>query len=269
MAPGAARMQRQRGTTAALVLVALGVAFGHDDHSTGVAQCPGSPASNHAWLAMEALVSTTCESTQEEILARVAGQAAGSWDDPHGNGLYSLQSNVSGEIRVDRRSSNGNYKDFVLLRFSANGDGCRVGACSESQGGSWADQSTNLCNAWNLLCGLNEQCCSVRFEVTAFSYTIISKSSGAGNDVGVCLGGQGGSGGGFGGERQTTCPEVSSKASSGSSSAAPVEDAGDVTTTSSAGDVTTTSTDSVSIAASAGMPSLVSLWGAVLWITLV
>ena len=187
------------------LIVHLGVTVAHQDHASGEIKCPGSSASFHAWLAIEASVASSCADAKEEVLARIAGQNDNTWDDPHGNGKYTLVSDTDAGVTADRLSSSGAYTDRVLFTFVEDGSVCRILACSESQGMSGADQSTNLCNSWNLVCTSEQECCAVVHDLKPFTYTIHSKSSGATDKLDVCLGGQGGSGGGFGGDRQTKC----------------------------------------------------------------
>ena len=44
------------------------------------------------------------------------------------------------------------YTDNLLFTFAPSGTGCKVGACSESQGASMLDYSTNYCNLHDLYC---------------------------------------------------------------------------------------------------------------------
>jgi len=190
-------------------LLAWGPQLSAGDASHG-GGCPGSPAGMHAWLSIDASVSVSCENARAEVLARVAGQGTNKWTDPHG-GTYTLVSDAAEGITVSRLSANGRYTDHVLLKFVASGSSCNVASCSESQGSSMADQSTNLCNSWNLLCTNTENCCHVSHDLGTFSYSVSGKSSAAGSSISPCLGGEGGSGGGSGGNKQTLamCPSPS------------------------------------------------------------
>merc|ERR1712232_799258 len=89
----------------------------HSEHSSADMKCPGSPAGNHAWLSIEATLSVSCTDAKEEILARVAGQASDTWDDPHGNGVYTLQSNTDDAVIVTRLSSNKRFTDKMMFTF--------------------------------------------------------------------------------------------------------------------------------------------------------
>lgn len=178
------------------------------DGQSPAVKCPGSPAASHAWLTVELTASASCADVRAEILARVAGQSKSTWRDPHDGGdgkqLYTLVQDTNSEVVLSRLSSNGRFTDKQLFTFSEVGTSCSVTGCSESQGGSGSDKSTNYCNLRNLYCGSAEKCCRMK---TDFSWqeTKITKSSGASNNADVCLGGSGGSGSGFGGEVQATC----------------------------------------------------------------
>jgi len=136
--------------------------------------------------------------------ARVAGQGTKSWTDPHG-GQYTFVSDASAGVTFDRLSANGRYTDKMLFTFETSGSSCKITGCSESQGMSGGDQSTNLCNLWNLVCTTKDKCCHVDHDLGALTYSVSSKSSGATSQQSVCLGGSGGSGGGTV-EKQASCP---------------------------------------------------------------
>merc|ERR1711865_1126354 len=64
--------------------------------------------------------------------------------------------------------------------------GCRIEACSESQGTSVGDFSTNYCDLRNLYCGSADGCKTVSKD---FSHSESSHkgSIGAGHDAGACI----------------------------------------------------------------------------------
>eukprot|EP00928_Gymnodinium_smaydae_P023086 TRINITY_DN19188_c0_g1_i1.p1 TRINITY_DN19188_c0_g1~~TRINITY_DN19188_c0_g1_i1.p1 ORF type:complete len:239 (+),score=29.19 TRINITY_DN19188_c0_g1_i1:64-717(+) len=171
--------------------------------------CPDSPAKTHAWAAVTIKAKASCDNVRNEMRARVAGQETGTWSDPHdgGNGKqkYTMLDDAA-NLTMTRLSSNGVYTDKLLFTFTSDGSDCRVTGCSRSQGMSMGDQSTNYCNLRNLYCGSKERCCHLKsdFEWTEEKF---EKSVAASKNAGVCLGGQGGSGSGFGGEEQTSCPK--------------------------------------------------------------
>lgn len=191
---------------------------GHDNHggSGGLdaeIACPGSPASNHAWLTAEITASASCADVKAEIEARVDGQATGAWRDPHDGGsgkqkYTMLEGAAAGRVLLSRLSSNGAFTDKQLFTFhELDANKCKITGCSESQGMSMGDQSTNWCNLHNLYCGNEDRCCVMKTDVT-YVVDRVQKSSMAGSDSAVCLGGSGGSGSGMGGEEQTTCGTV-------------------------------------------------------------
>lgn len=58
--------------------------------TAGAMKCPGSSSWVHASAKVEVLAQATCQDVMEEIKARVAGNEAGTWHDPHNGGTYSL-----------------------------------------------------------------------------------------------------------------------------------------------------------------------------------
>jgi hypothetical protein len=171
--------------------------------------CPGSPAGNYAWYKLTVTADASCADAKAELLARVSGNQEGTWKDPHdggnGGGQYSLLEESGMVVKTSRRSDNGNYVDHQLFTLSDAGSGkCQIASCSESQGSSMGDQSTNMCNLRNLFCGSADGCCHV---LTDFTWIKVSseKSSMAGETNSVCLGGSGGSGSFSGGSKQTSC----------------------------------------------------------------
>lgn len=204
-----------RHTSSWVSLAALAVLFGVvDAHSDGDPDyCPGSPAAAHAWYHMEGTASADCAAVKEEMLARVSGIEAGTWRDPHNGGTYALVEASTESVVFSRRSANDLHTDHMKFTLSDVDGTCKVVGCSESQGSSMMDQSTNYCNLWNLVCGAQTTCCSMLHDFT-WETTAEEKSGMAGDDVSLCLGGSGGSGGGAAGETQTSCPTPAPASSS-------------------------------------------------------
>jgi hypothetical protein len=141
-----------------LHVLVLGTAFVAMDAS---ASCPGSPATIHAKCEMKiTFPSTNCESVQQEIAHRMAGDFG--WTDPHNDGTYKLDSINHGVLKGSRRTGNDKYTDLFEMIFSLdkNGD-CVVEACSESQVTSVVDFSTNFCNLHNLYCSTSLEGCPI------------------------------------------------------------------------------------------------------------
>merc|ERR1712176_1166007 len=84
------------------------------------------------------------------------------------------------------------YTDKQTFVLSARDEGgCKIEACSESQGASGADFSTNYCDIRNLYCGSADGCPTVSHDFTS---TEVSHKGSllAGHDFGQCIvGGQG------------------------------------------------------------------------------
>merc|ERR1719384_1368938 len=81
------------------------------------------------------------------------------WKDPHNNGKYDIaKDSTSAVLAVDHYGGNfPHFHDKVNFVFEARrrllsekAAGCTVYACSDSQGISAADGSTNYCNIRNL-----------------------------------------------------------------------------------------------------------------------
>ena len=78
----------------------------------------------------------------------------------HNHGTYTLEdASPALSLAVRRRTGDDRYTDRMDFGFSPTASGgCTVEACSESQGNSWGDRSTNYCNVKVLLCGSSERC---------------------------------------------------------------------------------------------------------------
>lgn len=223
------------------VVVAAGEASEHARRlQMASVPCPGSPASMHAWAAVQVTASATCDDVAKEMVARVAGQDPKTWRDPHDGGggkqKYTLLDNTSG-LLLSRLSDNGQYTDKVLFKFTGAGATCKVTGCSMSQGMSMMDQSTNYCNMRNLYCGSAERCCPMHRDFP-WVEDKLEKLPAAGSDASVCLGGQGGSGGGMGGVEQKSCLSKVGDAASPSPTTNPAKEASPGPTTTPASSTT-------------------------------
>mmetsp|Transcript_45256 Transcript_45256/g.96233 ORF Transcript_45256/g.96233 Transcript_45256/m.96233 type:complete len:244 (-) Transcript_45256:99-830(-) len=132
--------------------------------------CPGTNAlfGIHASCQLKLSFQQSCERVRNEIDARIKGEHG--WVDPHFQGTYSLAdtpmtlSLLTGERKSGLKDGQGGgrFTDKFDFTFNeAEGDGCLVAACSESQGFSISDFSTNYCNLHNLFCGDEQGCPSV------------------------------------------------------------------------------------------------------------
>lgn len=155
------------------------------------AYCPGSPAgSPHAGCYLTvAFADTPCTRVRNETLARIA---AGPSFDSHNHGTYSLISDdddASGHtyVIVGQRVTGAACQDCYTDRFQLTLtqqlelDGtlrCFVHACSESQGPSVFDYSTNYCNLRVLWCGASDSCPSVGEPSFDYVENIISCAAG-------------------------------------------------------------------------------------------
>ena len=130
--------------------------------AASAAACPGSKAYMHAGVEMQIDFQAGCSAVATEIMARVkGGTAARPWTDPHNGGHYSCIGGckVDGSYLLLKRKTGGkgSYTDKIDFSFKPTDAGCRVQACSESQGMSYADFSTNFCNIHNLFCSSREK----------------------------------------------------------------------------------------------------------------
>merc|ERR1712070_271294 len=131
----------------------------------------------------------TCDVVQAEIEARAGG---GNWVDPHNGGIYSVLSSESGLINTQRTTNPATsvggvlYTDKQTFELTSIDGGCQVKGCSESQGNSVGDFSTNYCDMRNLFCGSSDGCVTAGndFASTETSHT---GSLGAGHDSSKCI----------------------------------------------------------------------------------
>ncbi len=119
-----------------------------------------------------------------ELLSRISGE--NGWVDPHNQGVYKLLSqektiNANGndinQISGSRTTANGQYTDMFILTLEddvANGGGCILNACSESQVFSILDFSTNYCNLRNLYCNSSDGGCPVVKHDFQYEETYVS-----------------------------------------------------------------------------------------------
>merc|ERR1719491_1346509 len=95
--------------------------------------------------------STSCAVVQTEMTRRISGD--NDWVDPHNGGTYTrFLGDTDTKLEGSRLTGDQKYTDFFGIEFSDEGGDCRVQACSESQGPSYLDFSTNYCNLHSLYC---------------------------------------------------------------------------------------------------------------------
>lgn len=154
-------------------------------------QCPGSGALFHASMKVTSTASASCTDVQVEIEARAQGKSG--WVDPHNGGIYSLLDSQDGVIQTQRTTNPATsvggqvYTDKQTFVLSDTDDGgCKIESCSESQGSSVGDFSTNYCDQKNLYCGKADGCTAVSNDFS-HSENSHSGSVGAGHDFSVCI----------------------------------------------------------------------------------
>jgi len=133
-------------------------------------KCPGSKAwLGHAKTEVHATAKASCADVAAEIAARAgAGPESKAWVDPHNGGIYSVLPSSSDNRIATQRTTNPKksvggqtYTDkqvFTLAASAKGDDSCDIYACSESQGSSLKDFSTNYCDMRNLYCGSADGC---------------------------------------------------------------------------------------------------------------
>lgn len=126
--------------------------------------CPGSSAYIHAKCDMDVTFEDSCEAVKKEINGRVDGD--NGWTDPHNGGKYTITNQTSSFISGQRVTGDGKYTDLFEFKFSPDGSGCLVDACSESQVTSVLDFSTNYCNLHSLYCSSQSGCPTVGEDLT-------------------------------------------------------------------------------------------------------
>jgi len=167
--------------------------------------CPGSGSGilPHAWIEVYSVAyRTSCTDVAAEIQARAKAQSG--WVDPHNGGIYSFES-IDPHARCDegtivactevrtKRTANPKksvggklYVDKQVFTMRDTEGDCSIAACSESQGASVGDFSTNYCDLRNLYCGKADGCAPVSkdFNTTELA---AKKSFGAGHDFTKCV----------------------------------------------------------------------------------
>jgi len=139
--------------------------------------CANSQARAHTMAEMTVDFTNSCSEVMSEIQAR-AGSAAdgGNWVDPHNRGHYSVLATEGNLIKIQRYTARYKYKDIITFSMTENGSGCKVNACSVSQGNSNNDGGTSMCNMGNLFCNTSVKnpengvaCKDVKYNL---SYTV-------------------------------------------------------------------------------------------------
>merc|ERR1711924_13699 len=153
-------------------------------------KCPGSKSAIHASCKVTSVAAANCADVAAEIKARASAQ--GGWVDPHNGGIYSVTSASDSELQTQRstnpKTSVGHtvYTDKQIFTLTSQGSTCQIDACSESQGTSVGDFSTNYCDMRNLYCGSADGCKPVSKDFTHEELSH-SGSIGAGHDAGNCI----------------------------------------------------------------------------------
>ena len=159
--------------------------------------CPGSPSAPvRAKCYMAVRFDQPCVRVRAEAEARIA---AGPAFDPHNGGLYSLltsssPASLAGQRTTGSGSAPTHYTDRFTLTFNASslaggggGEGCLVSACSESQGRSHLDFSTNYCNLRILYCGDADGCPSLGEPNLGYEESFVDCGHGATHSSADCL----------------------------------------------------------------------------------
>jgi len=159
--------------------------------------CPGSPSAPvRAKCYMAVRFDQPCVRVRAEAEARIA---AGPAFNPHNGGLYSLltsssPASLAGQRTTGSGSAPTHYTDRFTLTFNASslaggdgGEGCLVSACSESQGLSYLDFSTNYCNLRILYCGDADGCPSLGEPNLGYEESFVDCGHGATHSSADCL----------------------------------------------------------------------------------
>jgi len=154
-------------------------------------KCPGSGPFVHAWSEVTAVAAASCSDVLAEMKARAAHE--NGWVDPHNGGIYTVISSSAGELQTQRttnpKTSVGGkvYTDKQTFTLTPKGaDSCQIDACSESQGFSIKDFSTNYCDIRNMYCGTADGCKPASKDFTSTQSSVTS-SIGAGKDFSNCI----------------------------------------------------------------------------------
>merc|ERR1711862_659705 len=130
----------------------------------------------------------SCADVQAEIEAR----AGGNWVDPHNGGIYSVLDSSVGVVNTQRTTNPATsvggqvYTDKQTFVLTEQDGGCKIEGCSESQGFSVGDFSTNYCDLRNLYCGSADGCSTLSHDF-ATQENSHKGSIGAGHDAGACV----------------------------------------------------------------------------------
>lgn len=156
-------------------------------------------------MSVTAVADTSCEKVAAEIKARAS--VSGGWTDPHNGGIYSVLStrgNPYYSALFTKRTTNPKtsvggkvYTDKQIFTLTCHAKHtehgpevdcgkCNINACSESQGLSFFDFSTNYCDIRNLYCGSADGCTAVSDDFSSSS-EYYSGSLGAGHDFSKCI----------------------------------------------------------------------------------
>eukprot|EP00928_Gymnodinium_smaydae_P066612 TRINITY_DN4959_c0_g1_i3.p1 TRINITY_DN4959_c0_g1~~TRINITY_DN4959_c0_g1_i3.p1 ORF type:complete len:358 (+),score=55.01 TRINITY_DN4959_c0_g1_i3:83-1156(+) len=153
--------------------------------------CPGSGSWVHASFQVTADAKASCADVLAEMKARASHQ--NDWVDPHNGGVYSVISSTSSELRTQRTTNPAKavggktYTDKQVFTFTDDGAGsCKIEGCSESQGFSVKDFSTNYCDLRNLYCGAKDGCKPVSHDFASVDVST-KPSIGAGSDMSQCI----------------------------------------------------------------------------------
>jgi len=152
--------------------------------------CPGSGAwFTHAKTQVTAMVKASCADVSAEIEARASAQKG--WVDPHNGGIYSIISHTDTEVQTQRQANpkhsvgGQKYIDKQVFTLVDKDGSCEVSACSESQGTSYKDFSTNYCDIRNLYCGSADGCKPVLHDFSSTQQSV--KASSGQSDWSACV----------------------------------------------------------------------------------
>merc|ERR1711968_204338 len=121
----------------------------------------------HAKTQLVATAAASCADVQAEIEARASG--LNGWVDPHNGGNYTIITRThtaDGNVQIwTNRTTNPEtsiggriYTDKQVFTLVGHSGHCSIEACSESQGMSYKDFSTNYCDMKILFCGTADGC---------------------------------------------------------------------------------------------------------------
>jgi len=152
-------------------------------------KCPGSASFTHAWIEVTSTADASCSQVHDEIVGRASSS---SWVDPHNGGIYSVLDDSQNVIQTQRTTNPATsvggqvYVDKQTFELIPVSGGCKIKGCSESQGNSVGDFSTNYCDLRNLWCGSADGC-----QTAVNPFTVVEnthhKSIGAGHDFSGCV----------------------------------------------------------------------------------